>query len=256
MTVEWHTLVAVDSDPWACQTYRANMPGVDVRCMSVADAIRGLPAADVLLGGPPCQSFSTAGTGRGEEDERNAWPDMIEAVRRVRPRMFLAENVPGMMTTRHLAYTQSVHRELEGIGYDVDARVLDAVDFGVPQFRKRLWWWEIRRDLMRDVIPGREWPRCTHVWPPIRNGLFGEPMQLPAVTVGQALGIHCDSNPTGQLVGKLTLEAHGFNAGGDADCDSPSPTMRSGSVPGCSDILVHEYRWSDKMRSKAGATKL
>jgi DNA (cytosine-5)-methyltransferase 1 len=87
----WQLLCAVDSDKWAAATFRANFPGVDVHCCTVAEAIPTLPDCDVILGGPPCQGFSLAGKGVGEKDERNGWPDFIAAVAAKMPRMLLAE---------------------------------------------------------------------------------------------------------------------------------------------------------------------
>ena len=66
---EWQTIMAVDSEGWACEVYRANFPAVEARCATVADTLKDLPYADVYLGGPPCQDFSTAGKGEGEDDE-------------------------------------------------------------------------------------------------------------------------------------------------------------------------------------------
>jgi site-specific DNA-cytosine methylase len=154
---------------------------------TVAAYLPAMPYADVILGGSPCQSFSTAGKGLGDDD-RNAWPDMIAAVAKVKPRMFLAENVPGMLNAKHLAYTQSVHRALERLGYVVVCKLLDAVDYGVPQFRNRLWWWGIRHDVYASGVV-HSWPRPTHCWPPQPPGLFGESGLLPGVMVGQAIGL-------------------------------------------------------------------
>lgn len=181
----WQTLCAVDFDKAAAATYRANFPGVDVRCCTVAEAIPTLPDCDVILGGPPCQGFSLAGKGKGVDDSRNGWPDFIAAVAAKLPRMFLAENVPGMLTEKHLPYSRQVFCELESLGYVVEKRQLDAVNYGVPQFRKRVWFWGIRADLYAAGVRHR-WPEPTHEWPWGKRGMFS---LLPAVTVGQALGI-------------------------------------------------------------------
>ena len=233
------TLAAVDSDRWACETYRANFPGVAVRCATVADTIRRLPKADVYLGGPPCQSFSTAGKGEGEEDERNAWPDMIAAIDHGKPRMFLCENVPGMLTSRHLAYTQSVYRDLAALGYVVETKLLDAVDFGVPQFRKRLWWWGIRKDVYASGVR-HVWPKPTHQWPWPEPGLFGESLR-PAVTVGQALGIETDIR---RIRGSGVVRR-------DHGADEPCPTVMASSQAaraGCAELSAGNGRVVRAMR--------
>ena len=189
----WQTILAIDSDRWACETYRANFPGVPVACGPAADYIASLPAADVILGGPPCQPFSMAGEGEGESDERDSIPDFIAAVGKVRPRMFLMENVDGLLTQRHIRYFGKAVEKLERLGYSVKSRELDAVAFGVPQFRNRVWVWGIRSDIARcghyGGGIGHRWPQPTHAWPPPDSCMFDGAL-LPGVTVGEALGLN------------------------------------------------------------------
>ncbi len=271
----WRTLAAVDFDERACATYRVNFQDVEVICSTVGDALPRLPACDVLLGGPPCQSFSTAGKGMGDDDGRNAWPEMIEAARKLRPRMFLAENVPGMLTERHMGYTASVLADLERAGYRVETRLLDAVNFGVPQFRKRLWWWGIRRD----VDARHVWPEPTHQWPAAEpGGLFGDVGLPTAVTVGEALGIGPyrverlveHSGPRAiyeDIADKPCTTVSGARPGDNqpfvairrirgAGCvrrdhpiDEPSPTVMA-PTGGKAGLCAVEYRWSAEMAKK------
>ena len=181
------TLLAIDFDPWAAKTYAANFPDVEVRCSKVEDELDALPVSDFIIGGPPCQSFSVAGKGLGHADSRNGWPAFVAAVRKVRPRMFLAENVAGMLSPKHIRYFAKVYAELEKIGYVVLWELLDSVNYGVPQFRQRVWVWGIRADLHAAGMR-HEWPKPTHAWPPPVPGMFGGEL-LPAVTAGQALGL-------------------------------------------------------------------
>ena len=196
MNDRWQTILAIDFDRWAAATYAANFPGVRVECGPVADHLDALPAADVVIGGPPCQPFSQAGKRKGDADERDCVPDFIEAVRRVRPRMFLMENVAGLMSFADGRYAQKVFALLSDTGYAVEVETLDAVSYGVPQFRSRCWWWGIRSDLAAAGVRHR-WPQATHVWPaPVGESLFGGSDLLPAVTVGQALGLDYDQPTT------------------------------------------------------------
>lgn len=164
MVVAWKTLAAIDFDDWACKTYRANFPTVDVRCGTVAANIATLPDADVIIGGPPCQSFSAAGEQGGHEDERDGIPDFLEAVVRKRPRMFLMENVDALFCQeKFMAYLGAVIRAFEVAGYVVDYRILDAVNFGAPQFRSRGWLWGIRKDVFDETsrqVDGKNDPVC------------------------------------------------------------------------------------------------
>jgi len=231
----WRTLAAVDSDRWACETYRVNFPSVLVIQATVAATIDDLPSADVIIGGPPCQSFSMAGTGVGEDDERNAWPEAIEAVRRVLPRMFLFENVPGMMFERHRPYADSVLYDLTGLGYRVDRQILDAVNYGVPQFRKRLWFWGIRHD----VNAGHRWPKPTHQWPP-RDDMFG---LAPGMTVGEALGLN------GEIEKVMSPERQ--NQRRTITTGEPSPTV-AGGISGTNGALKYRNQMADAMGEALG----
>jgi site-specific DNA-cytosine methylase len=82
MYSRWHTILAIDFDRWAAETYRANFPGVRVECGAVADWIDHLPGCDVLLGGPPCQPHSHAGKRQASKDKRDCGPDFVGAVER------------------------------------------------------------------------------------------------------------------------------------------------------------------------------
>ncbi len=92
---------------------------------------------DVIHGGPPCQPFSISGQQRGPEDERNMWPQFIDAVLAIKPRAFVAENVPGMMSPKFSKFIQdeiiSALKE-----YKIFMINLNAAHFGVPQNRKRV----------------------------------------------------------------------------------------------------------------------
>ena len=131
----------VDSDRDSCLTYEHFHGGSSqVHNGLVGDVdlshYRGI---DVVAGGPPCQPFSTGGKGRGLDDPRDAVPAYIEAVRKLRPKAFLLENVKGLVSPRHREYFQDVLRSLQGLGYRLTWGVLNSADYGVPQRRERLF---------------------------------------------------------------------------------------------------------------------
>lgn len=99
-----------------------------------AEQYRGM--VDVITAGFPCQPFSVAGKGEGENDPRNKWPETIECLRVVRPRLALLENVPGLFAHE---YTREIFRELAEAGFDAQWCVLGAGDCGAPHRRKRVW---------------------------------------------------------------------------------------------------------------------
>lgn len=140
---------ALDFDEDSCLTYRANHPETHVEHASIIDFdpqrivdIAG-GKIDVVLGGPSCQSFSTAGRHSGwvsEDDERNdLWEHMFKVVEHIRPRAFLMENVPGMVYWGEGAFGDKILKRFESIGYAVRKEILLAADWGVPQRRRRLF---------------------------------------------------------------------------------------------------------------------
>lgn len=143
----WKVIRAIDFDPKAVETYRLNIAADAVVCGSVEDMIDTLPYADVVLGGFPCQPHSLAGKREASADERDGGPDFVAAIAKVKPRMFLGENVAGILTSENGRYVQRLVASMEQAGYVVAVKTLDAVNFGVPQFRERVWFWGIRKDL-------------------------------------------------------------------------------------------------------------
>lgn len=119
----------------AVATYNKNLSGECFEEFLTEDS--QLPSADIVVGGPPCQPFSVGGMQKGRHDKRDGFPAFIAAVERVNPRLFMFENVRGMLY-RNRDYYSTVLRHLESLGYVVEEAVLNAVDYGVPQKRERV----------------------------------------------------------------------------------------------------------------------
>ncbi|MCL2768876.1 MAG: DNA (cytosine-5-)-methyltransferase, partial [Solirubrobacterales bacterium] len=94
---------------------------------------------EVLHGGPPCQPFSTAGRQRGHTDERNMLPEFVRAVREVRPRAFVAENVPALAGQKFAPYLKKAFLGPLSRHYRVVRFRLSAHEFGLPQVRHRVF---------------------------------------------------------------------------------------------------------------------
>ena len=116
-------------------TYNANLHG---RCyQKKLDVGDDFEHADVVIGGPPCQPFSQIGYQRGRHDDRDGFPIFLDVVRRVRPKIAIIENVRGLLF-RNKDYLNLNVRELKSFGYDVDYKLLNTADYGVPQKRERV----------------------------------------------------------------------------------------------------------------------
>ncbi|TAE83260.1 MAG: DNA cytosine methyltransferase [Alphaproteobacteria bacterium] len=136
-----------DKDIWA--TYEANFPHVVLNHKSICDISSDeIPDADGLIGGPPCQSWSEAGTLRGIDDSRGKlFFEFIRVLEAKQPKFFVAENVSGMLAARHAPALQHITQLLTNCGYELSVMLLNAVDFSVPQERKRLFFVGFRKDL-------------------------------------------------------------------------------------------------------------
>lgn len=94
---------------------------------------------DVLSGGFPCQPFSTAGKRMGKEDDRHLWPEMLRAIREIKPRYVVGENVRGLLSWSNGLVLEEVFADLEGEGYEVQAFVLPACGINSPHRRERIF---------------------------------------------------------------------------------------------------------------------
>jgi DNA (cytosine-5)-methyltransferase 1 len=94
---------------------------------------------DVLTGGFPCQPYSTAGKRLGKEDERHLWPEMLRAIREIKPRWIVGENVLGLVSWNGGMVFEEVCAELEAEGYEVQPYVLPAAGVNAPHQRYRVW---------------------------------------------------------------------------------------------------------------------
>jgi DNA (cytosine-5)-methyltransferase 1 len=133
-------VVALDYDPAATETYKSNFSRVPVLTSDVrqVDWKRYRGQIDLVAGGPPCQPFSVAGDQKAATDSRDMVPEFVRAVRELKPRAFLLENVAGLASKRHRNYFLSKLEELASLDYHVAYEVLNAADFGVPQDRRRV----------------------------------------------------------------------------------------------------------------------
>ena len=118
-----------------CNTYRNNLGGECYREKLTVEF--KFPKVDIVIGGPPCQPFSVIGKQLGEADERNGFPIFIEAINQIRPRIFLFENVRGVLY-KNKSYFEAVVEQLKDLGYYLNYTLINAADYDVPQNRERV----------------------------------------------------------------------------------------------------------------------
>ena len=94
---------------------------------------------DLIIGGPPCQGFSTLGDKNSSDPRNNLFEDFARIVKDLKPKYFLMENVKSLTTMYGGRFKDHIITTFENIGYTVSWKVLDAADYGVPQFRKRVF---------------------------------------------------------------------------------------------------------------------
>lgn len=184
----WRSLAAADFDPSAVATFNRNVAPVAflgdmeddavIARLAAAAAARDHARPLALVGGPPCQGFSTGGKKRSEEDTRNGLHTRYALLlARTRPDVFLFENVPGLLSMSRGAFVQRVIEGLAAVGYDVDLWKMNAAEYGVPQRRQRV--------ILVGVPKGRRLPARPGEWTSLgANALFDD-----AVAVGVAEAI-------------------------------------------------------------------
>jgi len=154
--------VGYEMDVKAAESYNKNLLG-DCFAQKLDLYTEYGDGFDVVIGGPPCQPFSVGGNQKGIEDERNGFPIFIKAVEKLQPRVFMFENVRGMLYSNKW-YLDEITEVLKGLGYHINFKLFNAVNYGVPQNRERL------------IVVGHR-----------SKFEFPKP-QLTKVTVGEAIG--------------------------------------------------------------------
>ena len=152
-------IFALDNDPKAVNTYNRNFNHAAIAESIEKYDIRKMPDFDLLVGGFPCQSFSTVNPTKNPFDDRaKLYRQMAKILKIKQPAFFIAENVKGFALLNKGAILAKVKKEFEKQGYDVVYKILNAADYGVPQKRERVFMVGSRKDLHFDFV----FPDGTH----------------------------------------------------------------------------------------------
>lgn len=169
----FEVLMASDLLPYARDVYLANHPETDYRVGDVSK-IENFPAAELLVGCYPCQGFSQGGRRDPSRKINTLYLEFARALRAIRPKAFIVENVSGMVRVNFAHLLQDQFKVFTEAGYRVKYKVLNAVDYGVAQERKRIFIVGVRDDLGVEY----EFPEPTH----------GENRAAAHLTIREAIG--------------------------------------------------------------------
>jgi len=211
-------------------TYRKNLVG---DCRGIKLGIdQEYPPASVVIGGPPCQPFSVGGKQLGLSDTRDGFPVFIDAIEKTDPDIWIFENVRGLLY-RNKQYFEEILTKLKSLSYIVDYKLLNAVNFGVPQNRERL------------IVVGH-------------RGEFRFPVEVMyRVTAGEALGDLAFSIPDDakflipsmdKYIAKYEKASKCVNPR-DLHLDRPARTLTCRNLAGATGDM-HRLRLSDERRRR------
>lgn len=200
-------LLAIEFDANAAATYRANFETPVLErdiCTVTADEVLKLTGLkvgelDVLDGSPPCQGFSTAGK-RVLHDPRNSlFREFVRLIEGLQPKVFVMENVSGMVKGKMKYVFAEVMRCLKATGYTVRCQLLNAMYFNVPQSRERLIWIGVRSDLQRPP----EFPKAQGKPVTVREAWKGLTVDPTGLELTPRYSAYWRAAKPGESVGKL-----------------------------------------------------
>jgi DNA (cytosine-5)-methyltransferase 1 len=184
---DFNIILANDTWDKAEETYTFNHPNTsfilkDIRELSTSEVSKvynGTP--DVIIGGPPCQGFSLAGLRKMDDDRNQLYKEFVRMVAEFKPKMFVMENVPGIVKRAKGFFKEQIIADFKEIGYEVDCRILKASDFGIPQIRQRAFF----IGSLNGNYP-INFPETTHYDPKEEHDLFSLDKKK-YVSLGQAI---------------------------------------------------------------------
>jgi DNA (cytosine-5)-methyltransferase 1 len=137
-------LLGVDMDKNAIETFRANHHHAETFCGSITELsqkkILELTKGETIhaiVGGPPCQGFSTVGIGDPKDQRNLLFKEFIRVVKILHPHFFIIENVTGLLAKKNEKTIQAIFKLFSSMGYNLDVKVMSAEDYGVPERRRR-----------------------------------------------------------------------------------------------------------------------
>ncbi|MDF2962070.1 MAG: hphIAM [Paenibacillus sp.] len=167
----YNVLLGIDIWEDALVTFQRNHQGSKVihkdlsqmEPQEILDFLRcGKEHIDIIIGGPPCQGFSVSGKRMIDDPRNKLYKSFVKTVEYIKPKMFVMENVPGLVRLFDGKVKDQIIEEFEQIGYNVSYKILTASDYGVPQTRKRVFFVGLNKEVFEDPHGFFEFPNPTH----------------------------------------------------------------------------------------------
>ena len=183
-----------------------------------------LPDCDGIIGGPPCQSWSEAGSLKGINDSRGQlFFDFIRILKDKKPKFFVAENVSGMMSKRHQEAVDNFIKLFEEAGYKMHIKLLNANDYNVPQDRLRVFYVGFRKDLSVKF----DFPMPNEYKPTLKDAIFDlKDTAIPATEKNKTNGENCKIPNHEYMTGSFSTIYMSRNR--VRNWDEPSFTIQAG----------------------------
>lgn len=174
-------LLGVDSDRHAIDTFASNHKHAQTYCGDIAkltaaklkELLKDRPV-HAVVGGPPCQGFSTVGTGNPQDERNSLFLQFVRIVRLLNPEFIVIENVTGLLAKKNEKILHNIFMKFEKLGYHLDVQVMSAEEYGAPEIRRRT------------IIIGTRL-QTPITFPLPTHSMIKQKGRKKAVTVGQAL---------------------------------------------------------------------
>ena len=245
-TIVW----ANDIDVSAVETYRHNIGDHivlgDIKEIDIAT----LPAADVVVGGFPCQGFSQANRFRVLDDERNfLYRFFYEVIRDKQPKFFIAENVKGILTLGKGEAIRQILADFEAAGYLTDLHLVNVADYGVPETRQRVIIIGQRKDLGEKLL--FHFPAATHS----KDGKDGKQKW---VSIREAIDHFPNPDEPNEVknhdYSRYKVEYRDYTAHRQTDPDKPSPTILARGNGGGGVCAIPHYNGERRLTVRESAS--
>lgn len=232
----------------AVETYKANL-GDHIVCKDIFTVeASDVPDCDIIIGGFPCQGFSVANTKRNINDERNQlYKQLMRIINAKKPKFFVAENVKGIFSLAKGEVLKMILDDFRSMGYKVQAKVLNAADYGVPQLRQRVFIIGVRNDLSYEF----EYPTPMY-------SADGSDGLAKWIGVGEALSFLPNPDEPNNIpnheYSKYKLRFNGYIGHRMIDPEKPAPTVTARGDDKGGVVVLHHPNNQRRMSCRELAT--